>query len=98
MPSYAKVLTETYLPAQAAKLRWESAKAVAGSQFDALAEQRKAVAEVRLRRQQYAENIRTRASGTDAFMFQAVQGLVGVQAPTKDEGCLLYTSPSPRDS
>jgi len=86
MPSYAKVLTETYLPAQAAKLRWESAKAVAGAQFDALAEQRKAVAEVRLRRQQYAENIRTREGGADAFMFQALSGLVTIPRPTKGDG------------
>lgn len=81
MPSYAEVLTDTYLPAQAAKLRWESAKTVAGAQFDALAEQRKAVDEVRLRRQQYAENIRTREGSADAFMFQAMQAQAGVQAP-----------------
>jgi hypothetical protein len=87
MPSYAKVLTETYLPAQAAKLRWESAKAVAGSQFDALAEQRKAVDEVRLRRQQYADNIRPRESA-DAFQMAALQkglelsGLAGIPSAT----------------
>lgn len=71
MPSYAEVLTNTYLPAQAAKLRWESAKTVAGAQFDALAEQRKAVDEVRLRRQQYADNIRPR-EGNDAFLMSAL--------------------------
>ena len=81
MPTYAKVLTDTYLPAQAAKLRWESAKTVAGAQFDALAEQRKAVDEVRLRRQQYAENIRIREGSADAFMFQAMQAQAGVQPP-----------------
>jgi hypothetical protein len=81
MPSYAKVLTDTYLPAQAAKLRWESAKAVAGAQFDALAELRSATDDIRLRRQQYAENIRTREGGTDAFMFQAIQAQAGLQAP-----------------
>jgi hypothetical protein len=87
MPSYAKVLTETYLPAQAAKLRWESAKAVAGSQFEALAEQRKAVDEVRLRRQQYADNIRPRESA-DAFQMAALQkglelsGLAGIPSAT----------------
>jgi hypothetical protein len=86
MPSYAEVLTDTYLPAQAAKLRWESAKTVAGAQFDALAEQRKAVDEVRLRRQQYAENIRTREGSADAFMFQAMQAQAGVQAPGKGGG------------
>ena len=86
MPSYAKVLTDTYLPAQAAKLRWESAKAVAGAQFDALAELRSATDDIRLRRQQYAENIRTREGGTDAFMFQAIQAQAGVQAPGRGGG------------
>lgn len=87
MPSYAKVLTETYLPAQAAKARWESAKTVAGAQFDALAEQRKALDEVRLRRQQYADNIRPRESA-DAFQMAALQkglelsGLAGVPGAT----------------
>lgn len=87
MPSYAKVLTETYLPAQAAKARWESAKTVAGAQFDALAEQRKALDEVRLRRQQYADNIRPRESA-DAFQMAALQkglelsGLAGVPRAT----------------
>jgi hypothetical protein len=47
MPSYAKVLTETYLPAQASKFRWESAKTVAGAQFDALAELRSAIDDIR---------------------------------------------------
>jgi hypothetical protein len=86
MPSYAQVLTDTYLPAQAAKLRWESAKAVAGAQFDALVEQRRAVDDVRLRAQQYAENIRTREGGTDAFIFQAVQAMAGAAAPTGGGG------------
>ena len=86
MPSYAKVLTDTYLPAQAAKLRWESAKTVAGAQFDALAELRSATDDIRLRRQQYAENIRTREGGTDAFMFQAIQAQAGLQAPGRGGG------------
>ena len=86
MPSYAQVLTDTYLPAQAAKLRWESAKAVAGAQFDALAEQRRAVDDVRLRGQQYAENIRSREGGTDSFIFQAVQAMAGTAAPTGGGG------------
>jgi hypothetical protein len=80
MPSYAKVLTETYLPAQAAKLRWESAKTVAGAQFDALAEQRRAIEEIRYRRQQYADNIAATDGSTDALMFQALQTLSGTQA------------------
>jgi hypothetical protein len=84
MPSYAQVLTDAYLPAQAAKLRWESAKAVAGAQFDALAEQRRAVDDVRLRSQLYAQNIRPNEAGTDAFIFQAVQAMAGTPAPT---GC-----------
>ena len=71
MPSYSEVLTGTYLPAQASKLRWESAKTVAGAQFDALAESRKAVDDVRLRRQQYADNIRPR-EGNDALMMTAL--------------------------
>ena len=75
MPSYAKVLTETYLPVQASKFRWESAKTVAGDQFNALAEQRRAIEEVRYRRQQYADTVAASDSSTDAFAFQAVQAL-----------------------
>jgi hypothetical protein len=86
MPSYAQVLTDAYLPAQAAKLRWESAKAVAGAQFDALAEQRRAVDDVRLRSQLYAQNIRPNEAGTDAFIFQAVQAMAGTPAPTAGRG------------
>ena len=78
MPSYAKVMTETYLPAQASKLRWESAKAVAGAQFDALAESRKAVDDVRLRRQQYADNIRPR-EGNDAFLMSSLSAGLQLQ-------------------
>jgi hypothetical protein len=86
MPSYAQVLTDAYLPAQAAKLRWESAKTVAGAQFDALAEQRRAVDDVRLRSQLYAQNIRPNEGGTDAFIFQAVQAMAGTPAPTAGRG------------
>jgi hypothetical protein len=86
MPSYAQVLTDAYLPAQAAKLRWESAKTVAGAQFDALAEQRRAVDDVRLRSQLYAQNIRPNEAGTDAFIFQAVQAMAGTPAPTAGRG------------
>ena len=86
MPSYAQVLTDAYLPAQAAKLRWESAKTVAGAQFDALAEQRRAVDDVRLRSQLYAQNIRPNEGGTDAFIFQAVQAMAGTPAPTGGGG------------
>lgn len=75
MPSYAEVVTQTYLPAQAAKLRWESAKTVAGEQFNTLAEQRRAIEEVRYRRQQYADTVAASDSSTDAFAFQAVQAL-----------------------
>ena len=77
MPSYAEVVTQTYLPASAAKLRWESAKSVAGAQFDALAEQRRAIEEIRYRRQQYADNIAATDGSTDAFMFQALQAMTG---------------------
>ncbi len=73
MPSYAEVVTQTYLPAQAAKLRWESAKTVAGEQFNTLAEQRRAIEEVRYRRQQYADTVAASDSSTDAFAFQALQ-------------------------
>jgi len=73
MPSYAEVVTQTFLPAQAAKLRWESAKTVAGEQFNALAEQRRAIEEIRYRRQQYADTVAASDSSTDAFAFQALQ-------------------------
>jgi len=73
MPSYAEVVTQTFLPAQAAKLRWESAKTVAGEQFNTLAEQRRAIEEVRYRRQQYADTVAASDSSTDAFAFQALQ-------------------------
>lgn len=86
MPSYAEVVTQTFLPAQAAKLRWESAKTVAGEQFNALAEQRRAIEEIRYRRQQYADNIAATDGSTDAFMFQALQTLSGAQAPTGGGG------------
>jgi len=80
MPSYAEVVTQTFLPAQAAKLRWESAKTVAGEQFNALAEQRRAIEEVRYRRQQYADTVAASDSSTDAFAFQALQA-VAAAAP-----------------
>jgi hypothetical protein len=78
MPSYSEVLTGTYLPAQASKLMWDSAKAVAGAQFDALAESRKAVDDVRLRRQQYADNIRPR-EGNDAFLMSSLSAGLQLQ-------------------
>jgi len=79
MPTYKQVLTDVYLPVQSSKARWESAKTVAGSQFDALVAERKAMDDISLRRQQYADNIRPRES-SDAFVFAAAQNLATLKA------------------
>ena len=95
MPSYAKVLTDTYLPAQAAKLRWESAKTVAGAQFDALEAERKALAEVRAARTRYAENLRPRENN-DAFVMAALSGVVKAEGElgAASAGGFVYSNPA----
>lgn len=86
MPSLSQVLTETYLPAVGAAKSWETAKSIAGAQFDALAEERKALDQLSLRRQQYADNIRTREGSQDAFLFQAMSAQASTAAPTPGKG------------
>jgi hypothetical protein len=80
MPSYAKLLEQTYYPLQAAEARWTASKAAAAGQFSALEAERKALEDIRAQRLRYGENIRVR-SNNDAFRMQALTAQLGVQPP-----------------